>query len=94
MSEASAPAMDYAEHERTYAGFISFAQIGTIALLNIMLCLALITFGGGIGAFLGSVFTVLTLVAVAMGAVIKGKSWVPSAVVFVVSGLFLIMTTV
>ena len=29
---ADAPAMDYAEHERTYVGFVHFAEVGTVAV--------------------------------------------------------------
>jgi len=37
---ADAPAMDYPEHERTYSGFVHFAEVGTVACLAIVAALA------------------------------------------------------
>ena len=34
-------AMDYAEHERTYKGFIKMAKIGTVAVIVLLIGMAL-----------------------------------------------------
>lgn len=39
--EGGHPAMDYAEHERTYDGFIRFAAIGTVWCILIVVGLAI-----------------------------------------------------
>ncbi|MGL5115568.1 MAG: aa3-type cytochrome c oxidase subunit IV [Beijerinckiaceae bacterium] len=43
--EGGHPAMDYAEHDRTYAAFVRFATIGTIWCLAIVVGLAIGTTG-------------------------------------------------
>jgi hypothetical protein len=35
------PAMDYAEHERTYRGFTTFTKWGTIAVITIVVLMAI-----------------------------------------------------
>lgn len=35
------PAMDYAEHERTYRGFIAFTKWGTITVSAIVILMAI-----------------------------------------------------
>ncbi|MCC4245416.1 aa3-type cytochrome c oxidase subunit IV [Stappia indica] len=92
MADHNAPSMDYAEHERTYNGFINFSKVGTIASLNVMLCLILFTFGGGAGTFFGWVALIATLAAAAVGLATGAKGWIPSAVVFLVTGLLAIVT--
>ena len=37
---ADIPQMDYPEHERTYVGFVHFAEVGTLACLAIVAALA------------------------------------------------------
>lgn len=37
----AAPAMDYVEHERTYAGFLTFTKWGSIAVIAILVGMAL-----------------------------------------------------
>jgi Co/Zn/Cd efflux system component len=37
----STAAMDYAEHERTYRGFVRFVKIATIAIALLLICLAI-----------------------------------------------------
>lgn len=93
MADQTAPSMDYAEHERTYAGFINFSKVGTIAVINIMLCLALFAFGGGAGFFFGWVALIATMVAATIGLFAGEKGWIPSAVVFGITGLLAILTT-
>lgn len=36
-----APAMDYREHERTYAGFVAFTKWGTIAVIVVLAAMAI-----------------------------------------------------
>ena len=93
MAESMPSAMDYTEHERTYAGFINFAKIGTVAVLNIVLCLLLFTFGGGAGTFFGWIALIATLATAAVGMAIGEKGWIPPAAVFFVAGLLAIVTT-
>ena len=59
-TRAGHPAMDYAEHEKTYAGFIRFSVIGTIWCITIMVGLAIGATGkswpwGGFMVFLATV---------------------------------------
>ena len=81
----SAPAMDYAEHERTYKGFILFTEVGTVACLNIVLVLLIwgIKHSGG-WALIG---LLMTLAAGGLGALAPNLSWRPGAVVLVLLGL-------
>ena len=41
VTEGGHPDMDYPEHERTYAGFLRFATIGTLWVITIMVGLAI-----------------------------------------------------
>ena len=43
VSEAGHPAMDYAEHERTYALFIKLFKYGTVAVVVFVVLLAYLT---------------------------------------------------
>lgn len=73
------PAMDYKEHERVYAGFVQFAEVGTAACLAIMAALAV---GGVKHAWLLASFgTIAALVATAIGIASKSIGWkAPTAV--------------
>ncbi len=72
---ADVPEMDYAEHERTYQGFIHFAEVGTVACIAIVAALAV---GGTKHAWGVAVLgTLLTLVGTAVG--IASKSIGPKA---------------
>lgn len=67
------PQMDYAEHERTYGGFVHFAEVGTVACLAIVAALAV---GGAKGAWGFSIFgTLLTLVGAGVGVASKSVGW-------------------
>ncbi|MCR9056429.1 MAG: aa3-type cytochrome c oxidase subunit IV [Rhodobacteraceae bacterium] len=70
MSDENAPAMDYDAHERTYEGFINFSKVGTIAVLNIVLCLILFGFGGTAAFVFGWLMLIATFVASAIGLAI------------------------
>ncbi|PYE86295.1 aa3-type cytochrome c oxidase subunit IV [Phyllobacterium leguminum] len=45
-AELGAP-MDYAEHEKTYSGFLSVAKWGTVAVIAILAAMAFGFFAGG-----------------------------------------------
>lgn len=40
-------AMDYAEHDKTYAGFVNLAKYGTLACVSLMAAMAFGFFAGG-----------------------------------------------
>ncbi|WP_068087035.1 aa3-type cytochrome c oxidase subunit IV [Polycladidibacter stylochi] len=65
--------MDYNAHEQTYTSFIKLTKLGTITLLTVVICLALIGFGGGAGALLGSFLVILCLAAFMVGMAVKNK---------------------
>ncbi|SDU35693.1 aa3-type cytochrome c oxidase subunit IV [Stappia sp. ES.058] len=92
MSDQTSPAMDYAEHERTYTGFLNFSKVAIVAAINVMICLLLLTFGGGGAAFFGTVLMIATLIAAGVGLFAGANGWVPSAVITLVSGLLAIIT--
>lgn len=79
------PDMDYAEHEGTYKGFITFAEIGTVACLAIVVALAV---GGVKHAWGISIFgTIATLVATVVAIASPSIGWRAPAVPF---GLLLV----
>ena len=63
MSDQTSPAMDYAEHERTYTGFLNFSKVGIVAMINVMICLLMLTMGSGAAVFFGTVLMIATLVS-------------------------------
>ena len=92
MSDETAPAMDYQAHEATYEGFINFSKIGTIAVLNIVLCLILFSFGGTAAVVFGWLTLIASIVASAIGLALGASGWIPPAVVFVLTGILAILT--
>ena len=85
--------MQVQAHEKTYDGFIRFSIIGTVAVLNIVLCLLFAGLGEGFFVRwvlgLGGVFA--TLAATALGIAVKSASWRPNGIVFVGLGLAAIL---
>ncbi|AOG05061.1 MAG: aa3-type cytochrome c oxidase subunit IV [Bosea sp. (in: a-proteobacteria)] len=74
------PQMDYREHERTYQGFVHFAEVGTVACLAIVAALAV---GGTKHAWgFAIIGTLLTLVGTAVGIASKSIGWRAPAVPF------------
>jgi hypothetical protein len=67
------PAMDYSEHEKTYKGFVHFTEVGTVALIAIVLALAV----GGVkhAWFTASIGTIATLVATGIGLAAPSIAW-------------------
>ena len=92
MSDENAPAMDYDAHERTYEGFINFSKVGTIAVLNIVLCLILFGFGGTTAVVFGWLMLIATIVASAIGLALGESGWIPPAAIFVLTGILAILT--
>lgn len=92
MSNETAPAMDYDSHERTYEGFINFSKVGTIAALNIVLCLILLSFGGTTAVVFGALMVLATIAASGIGIALGANGWVPPAVIFVLTGVLCILT--
>ncbi|GAA0776856.1 aa3-type cytochrome c oxidase subunit IV [Roseibium denhamense] len=82
MSEDNASAMDYDSHERTYEAFINFSKIGTVAVLNIVVCLILFAFGGTTAVVFGWLMLIATLVATAIGMALGASGWIPPTAVF------------
>ena len=74
------PQMDYAEHERTYSGFVHFAEVGTVACLAFVAALAV----GGLKHAWGFAIigTLLTLVTTGIGIASKSLGWRAPAVPF------------
>jgi hypothetical protein len=74
------PDMDYSEHEGTYKGFITFAEIGTIACLAIVVALAV---GGVRHAWGVSILgTIATCIATGIGIAAPSIGWRAPAVPF------------
>lgn len=85
---AGHPAMDYAEHERVYKGFIHYTEVGVVACLGIVTALAV---GAVKHAWLTVIaLTILILVTTAIGLASSKISWRAPAVPFVLSLLALL----
>jgi len=83
------PQMDYVEHERTYQGFVHFAEVGTVACLAIVAALAV---GGTKHAWGTAIIgTLLTLVATGVGIAAKSIGWRATAVPLVLMLLALVL---
>ena len=81
------PEMDYAEHERTYRGFMAFTEICIANVLCIVAILAIwgVKHSGGWALF----GFLLTLLATAIGAFSPALAWRPLALVLVLLLLLL-----
>jgi hypothetical protein len=84
--ELGAP-MDYVEHRRTFASFVSLTKITTLATIAILQALALFGLANN-GFWLGVLLIVLMMIASAIGLASKGSV---SALVGVVVLGFLFM---
>jgi hypothetical protein len=89
-AELGAP-MDYAQHERTYAGFLSLVKITILASIVTLLALALYGFGSG-GFWLGSLLVILMIVGVAIG--VAGKGTIKPLVIVAIIGFVLLAVSV
>ncbi|WP_306144306.1 aa3-type cytochrome c oxidase subunit IV [Roseibium sp. MMSF_3412] len=92
MSDEKAPAMDYDAHERTYEGFINFSKVGTIAVINIVICLILFGFGGTTAVVFGWLMLIATMVASAIGLALGDSGWIPVTAVTVLTIILAILT--
>ncbi len=82
-SEGGHPDMDYAEHEKTYDGFVRFSVIGSIWCLTILVGLAI---GGPAKSWgMGGLLIFLSTVATALGIFIKDINAKAVTAVFVLS---------
>jgi hypothetical protein len=78
--EGGHPAMDYAEHDRTYEGFLRFSTIGTIWCLIIVAGLAIGATGKSWGW--GSFMIFIGTIAGSIGIFSKSVNHKPVAAVF------------
>lgn len=83
------PAMDYEEHERTYAGFMHFSEVGTVAALAIVAALAV----GGTKHAWGTALigTLLTVIGTGVGIASDKISWRGPVVALVLMLLALLL---
>lgn len=86
---ADAPPMDYAEHERTYSGFVHIAEVGTAVCLAVVAALAV----GGVKHAWGTalVGTLLAVIAAGLGIASDKISWRAPAAVLVLMLLALLL---
>jgi hypothetical protein len=54
-------AMDYSEHEKTFAGFVNLAKYGTLACVALMIAMAFGFFAGGLVS--GTAIWIIVMVA-------------------------------
>jgi hypothetical protein len=85
------PAMDYAEHNRTYDAFIRFSVIGVLCVVVILIAMAIGTFGHRWG--LGTLFILAALGTSALGVAVKSLDWKPVGGVLGLSVLAWIATS-
>jgi hypothetical protein len=72
-AELGAP-MDYREHERTYAGFVTLTKLSILATAATLVSLALYAFGGPAGFWWGTLLLVLMVIAFVIGLLAKGTA--------------------
>jgi hypothetical protein len=86
---ADIPQMDYAEHERTYHGFVHLAEVSTVACLAIVSALAV---GGSKHAWgVALMGTLLTLVCAGVGIASRSIGWRAPTVPLVLMLLALVL---
>ncbi|MDX3808663.1 aa3-type cytochrome c oxidase subunit IV [Bosea thiooxidans] len=86
---ADAPSMDYPEHERTYAGFVHLAEVGTVVGLAIVAALAV----GGVKHAWGTALigTLLAVIGAGVGIASEKISWRAPIVALVLMLLALLL---
>ena len=90
--ETTQSAMDYAEHDRTYSGFVALTKIGIVNVITIMIALAVFGFGGSWAFSTGVLIVILAIVTAAIGMASKGSVIMP--VIGLVLSLALFVLTV
>ena len=89
-AEIGAP-MDYVAHERTYEGFLDFAKVGVVSVINTLLALVLFSFGHTGAFLLGTLVLVLMMIAAGIDVSTKGLK---ASLAVLVVGLALFVLTV
>jgi hypothetical protein len=82
-AELGAP-MDYAEHERTYRGFLTLTKLSILASIDTLIALVLFGYGG---FWLGVLMLLMMMAALVIGLVAKGTSK-PLVIVTIIGVLF------
>ena len=72
-AELGAP-MDYAEHERTFDTFVMITKLGILHVIDTLLSLALIAYGGAWGLWLGLFLLLVATIALVIGFLAKGTA--------------------
>ena len=86
---ADIPAMDYPEHERTYAGFVHLSEVMTVASLAIVAALAV---GGTKHAWGTALFgTLIAVIGAGVGIASSSISWRAPVVALVLMLLALVL---
>lgn len=73
--------MDAAEHERSYAAFVAFSKTSLAFIMNVLLCLLLLSVAKT-GAFLTLVYLFCAIFAAGIGFLQGKEGWKLSAGVF------------
>ena len=81
-----APAMDYVQHDDTYAGFIDISKVGTVACANVLLALVFVYQDAPILAVL---FTVVMLITATIGLAMRPAGLMPGVIQFVIGALLM-----
>ncbi|MXN65310.1 aa3-type cytochrome c oxidase subunit IV [Stappia sp. GBMRC 2046] len=93
MADNNANTMEFEAHRATYEGFVNIGKISAIALLNVLLCLIMFTFGGTAGTIFGWIMVFALLIAAAVGIALGARGWIPGAAVFVMTVVLSILTS-
>ncbi|MGH6644088.1 MAG: aa3-type cytochrome c oxidase subunit IV [Bradyrhizobium sp.] len=90
-TESTMSAADFADHERTYDGFMRMSAVALVWVLCIMTTLAI---GGTTHRWvLGGFWLFVATIASVLGLAIRGLDWKPGVVVLVVMLTTLLMIT-
>ncbi len=90
--ETTQSGMDYAEHDRTYAGFMALTKIGIVYVITILVALAIFGFGGSWSFSVGILVLLLGTVTAAIGMASGGSVIAP--IIGLVLSLALFVLTV
>lgn len=90
-SESTSTSRDFAEHERTYEGFLRFASVATVWVITNVVALAI---GGTSGRwYLAGFWILVSTVAATIGLAVKGLDWKPDVVVLAMMLATLLMVS-
>ena len=82
MANSEIPAMDYDEHERTYATFIEVSKTGVVASIHVLLAMLLLyKVATGLGMVVAVVLTVAGIVASLIGLISGKGGWIAPAII-------------